>query len=169
MSKITNTMIAHMDFEDFEYDLLIDWAIELLEENIVTESIQMAAGLNKPVNVFEAREYIDKILEELNIPKYEKRNRIKMYCRQYIYEISEGNNIRINLSKLGRICINLDYDKEIYDFCSLNWAWGDLDYQEYQYYWPNATRENIEKISKGIARKWIVDYEEGRNPTTAST
>lgn len=51
MSKLTNLMIAHSLFDDFHYDTIIDWAIELLEENNISENIQIAAGLQKPVNV----------------------------------------------------------------------------------------------------------------------
>ena len=155
MSKLTNTIIAYNDFEDFKYDIIIDWAIELLEENISTDTIQIVAGLQKPINVFEARKYIETILKDIDIPEYSKDKRIFLYSEKYVRNIADGIDIRTNLGKLSRICTSLDYEKIVYDFSLLYWAWDDLDYQDFQYYYPNANRDNIEAISKNVAIEWL--------------
>ena len=48
------------------------------------------------------------------------------------------------------------WQKNIFDFYLLYWAWGDLDYgSEYQSYWPDAVKENIESIVISTADKWV--------------
>jgi hypothetical protein len=170
LSRYTNTMIAYSVFDDFNYDLLIDWAIDLLEENITTQSIQIAAGLEKPVNVFEARKYIETILEELNLLNFTKDEKIRFYCAFFVEEIILEIDIRQNLKILYKTHQSLDSKNDLYDFYLLYWAWDDLDTQEYTPYWSDANKDNIKDIVINISKDWINNfYKEKENPTIVST
>lgn len=55
-------------------------------------------------------------------------------------------------------CQSKDYEKQIFDFYLLHWAWSDFDYGEkYTHYWDNANKENIEKIVIEVAKKWVIE------------
>lgn len=93
---------------------------------------------------------------ELKENNYSKEEKIKKYCLYHINEIADGKNVRLNLRILSEIYFNYE-DKEIYDYCLLYWAWDDLDYQEYQDYWPKANKNNILELTIEYANKWIKD------------
>jgi len=59
---------------------------------------------------------------------------------------------------LKDICIELDYEKYLYDFFSLYFAKDDLSYSENQWYWNGATRENIEKTITDYFTTWKTNF-----------
>ena len=63
------------------------------------------------------------------------------------------------LTILKDICIELDYDKNLYDFYSLYFAKDDLLYSDNQWYWDGANKKNIDKIIIDYFTKWETDYE----------
>ncbi len=55
-------------------------------------------------------------------------------------------------------CLSKDYEKQIFDFYLLHWAWSDFDYGEkFTNYWDNADKENIEEIVIQVAKKWMTE------------
>ena len=56
------------------------------------------------------------------------------------------------------LTISYDYQKNKYDFYSLNWAYEDLEFKDVQHYWPEANKSNIEKIVLDRCKEWIEDY-----------
>lgn len=155
MSLLTYKIVAYNIIKNFDIDQIVDWAIELLEEGIEIYNIQIIAGLTKPVNFFEGKEFLEIALDELQLSAFSNEQALLSYCTYYIKEIAVAKDIRDNLTKIYKICQEMNYEKELYDFYLLYWAWGDLDYQNYNHYWEGANRDNIEKIVVNKSIKWL--------------
>ena len=155
MSKLTYKIVANSIIDDFNFDIIVDWAIELLEEGVETENIQIIAGLKKPVNYFESKKYLEDTLKELGLDKFTEKQKIICYSSFYIQMIAAGKDVRHNLSMIYKFCQKMDYEDTTYDFYLLYWAWGDLEYQDYNHYWESAKRNNIESIVISTAKEWV--------------
>jgi hypothetical protein len=65
-------------------------------------------------------------------------------------------DVKSNLQALYSTGTAFDYEKQIFDFYLLYWAWGDFDYGEvYQDYVPEATKDNIEEFVTEKAIAWL--------------
>ncbi len=83
------------------------------------------------------------------------------YCSYYIKKIANSDNIRNNLTHVYQFCQARDYEKLVYDFYLLHWAWDDIDYgNDYTPYWESAKKDNIEKIVVDTAIKWAEENEQ---------
>lgn len=68
-------------------------------------------------------------------------------------------DVKSNLQVLYSTGLAFDYEKPVFDFYLLYWAWGDLDYGEaYQHYVPEATKDNIEELVIRKAILWLQNY-----------
>ncbi len=87
------------------------------------------------------QELSDKVLAELQIDYSDKDQTIKNYACYFIDKSLDGelDNFKV-LDILKGICIELDYEKYLYDFYSLYFAKDDLSYSENQWYWDGVTR-----------------------------
>jgi hypothetical protein len=159
MTDLTYKIAAYKEITNFNTDECVDWAFELLEHNIETPSLLILASLSKPTNYFETISYLDKTLKELGLEPFHSEKAIIAYSYFYIKRISESTNVKNNLAMVCKFCIDHDYEKNVYDFYLLNWAWGDFDYGEtYTDYWHTATKDNIESIVVKTANDWIAKH-----------
>jgi hypothetical protein len=67
------------------------------------------------------------------------------------HQIDSGDALRM----VADLCIELGYPRYLYDSYLLYFAQDDLRVSEIQWYWPDATRDNIEEIIREYATKWI--------------
>ena len=132
-----------------------DWATELIKAGFETEHIVELAGIGKPYNQFELKVLTDRVFEELNLDFNNKdkilKNYVSFLCEQVL---NSKRDLLKSLRAIRNICIELDYDKSIYDFYSLYNAKEDLNYSEVQWYWNGADRENIDEICINYIRNW---------------
>ncbi len=145
----------------------IDWAVDMLMAGFDTESLVILAGESEPYNQFELQRLTDKVFNELNLNYSDK----KQIVEDYNYYLIDGalNNKFDSFKVLGilkDICIELDYDKTLYNFYSLYFAKDDLMDSGFQWYWKGATIENIDNIITEYMVKWRSDYL-NRKTTTA--
>jgi hypothetical protein len=160
ISDLTYKVVAYTVDPSFNSDECVDWAIEMLELGHETESLLVLAGLSKPTNHFETTDYLRRALRELGLDEKTESEGVFSYVKYYIYKISRGENIRQNLKNIQFFCQSKGYEKSIYDFYLLYWAWDDLDYgNEHQSYWPEADKNNIENIIIEKAKNWIAENE----------
>lgn len=161
ISDLTYKVVAFAEIPDYDTDECVDWAMEMIFLGHETHSLLTLAGINKPTNYFEIAEYLPKVLESLKLKQMMGENAVLSYCSYYISKIAASENIRLNLAHVYKFCQATDYDRLVYDFYLLHWAWDDFDYgQEYTYYWENASKDNIESITVEIANKWIAKNEQ---------
>ena len=63
------------------------------------------------------------------------------------------------LGTLRDLCRDRDYDKELFNFYSLSYAWQELGEAGEQYYWEGANSENINMIINTEFLEWKSKYE----------
>lgn len=146
----------------------VDWAVDMLMAGYDTEHLTILAGESEPFNQFEMQELADKVLAELQLDYSDKDQTIKNYACYLIDKSLDGelDNFKV-LNILKDICIELDYEKYLYDFYSLYFAKDDLSYSENQWYWDGATRGNIDKIIMDYFTTWKTNCVTDERTTTA--
>jgi hypothetical protein len=143
----------------------VDWALEALCEGVDSPSLRILAGLEPLLNSFEVLDYTRRTLKELGISELVGEEAVLAYSRDLAEEIIERReSLRANLSALFRLCHTNDYLSEIYDFYLLECTYTDFDYQDVQYYWEGATKENIEGIVIKTCQTFIESYDQGAEP-----
>jgi hypothetical protein len=137
----------------------VDWAVDMLVAGFDTEHLVILAGESKPYNQFQLQNLTDKVFNEMHLDYSDKDKAIKNYAC-YLIDKVLNNDIEILkvLNILKDICIELDYEKYLFDFYLLYFTKVDLSYSENQYYWNGATRENIDSIIIDYFTKWKDDY-----------
>lgn len=156
ISNLTYKVVAFSEVPEFNMDDAVDWAVEMISLGYESPSLFILAGISKPTNYFEVVDYLKETLEELHLQVKTGDDAVFSYSSYYLEQIANGKNVRRNLERVYEFCQLKDYEKQIYDFKLLYWAWGDLDYgNNFTDYWPKATKENIEKILMSTAVKWV--------------
>jgi hypothetical protein len=134
----------------------VEWAEVALCKNFDTPSLRILAGLNPPLNSFEVKSYSTAALKELGIDIPPASRAISIYAIELAQEIiQQPKTIRSNTKKLFQLCIDHDYRNDIYTFYLLYFALTDLDHKGIQYYWQDATEENIEAIIINNCHEYI--------------
>ena len=133
----------------------ITWAMDMLTAGFETEHLAIFAGESEPFNQFQLQSQAEKVFSELELDYSNKDQVIRNYA---CYLIDKALNKQMEsfnvLNILKDICIELDYAKYLYDFYSLYFAKDDLKFSENQWYWNDATRENIDTIIIDYFIKW---------------
>jgi hypothetical protein len=159
ISKLTTKVISFSEVPNFDTDDCVDWALEMIFLGYDSPNLFILAGLQKPTNYFESIDYLKKALKELGIEILNGDKAVLSYASYFINKIAEGEDIRQNLKKVYQYCQSRDYEKLVYDFYLLYWAWDDFDYgQEYTPYWEEANPLNIENIVVNVAKKWVENH-----------
>ncbi|MEP1227382.1 MAG: hypothetical protein ABJL20_12970 [Ekhidna sp.] len=132
-----------------------DWAVEMMQAGFETESLSMLALLEKPYNQFELKELTDRILVELGLSYEDNETVIRNYATYLVDLGLKGEKeLRVLLSSLRDIYYASDYNSEYLDFYLLSYAKEDLEFDEFQYYWNDADRTNIDEEILKVFRKW---------------
>lgn len=169
---MTYKVVAYPEIPDFDTDLCVDWAQEMVFLGYETPSLLMLAGLTTPTNYFQAIEYLNGALSELGLQNKKGDEAIISYSSYYIKRIAASEDVKENLHKVCKLCQAIQYHDAIYDFYLLYWAWGDLDYgNEVQFYWEGADKDNIEAIVVETAKKWLAQNQDyyAQQPVVAKT
>ena len=136
----------------------VDWAIRLLESGHESQSAYRLAAKLRPHNHFELASLRDQVLTELNLADTADVVAICSYVAEILANSNE-NTLDAVLTEIKDIYLSNDHEPiEIYDFYLLYFARADLKEQEFQYYWPDATRDNIERITNDRIREFIVEH-----------
>lgn len=160
--KYTEILQWHNAIEHFDYDPAIDWAIEMIRDGIETENVLIVASFSKPVDRYEIKPYITGALNELNLMEKYGEHSIIANSHYYLEQILNDYDIRKNLTKLYKICLNGDMDSRLMPFYLLYHGWDGLEQIGANYYFEGATLDNIEEIIKEQAKIWIDIYIHGK-------
>ena len=119
----------------------------------------MAAKL-RPHNHFELAALRDRILTELKLADVAGDLAICSYVAEMLANANEST-LDVVLAEIKDIYVSNDHEPiEIYDFYTLYFARSDLKQQEFQYYWPDANRDNIDQITFDRIREFVAQYRE---------
>jgi hypothetical protein len=158
ISSLTYKVVAFPEVPHFNTDICVDWAIEMISLGHETTSLLILSSLSKPTNFFETMEYLKAALDELHLKIKTGDDGILSFCSYYIGQIAECINIKSNLTTLIDYGLTKSYENPISDFYLLYWAWGDIEYgNEFQEYWPEANKHNIENLVIATAEKWLTE------------
>jgi len=140
---------------DIDGRTLVDWAIDMLVAGYNTEYLTILAGEKEPFNPFQMEKLLNNVLSELQLDYSDMDQTIKNYA---YYLIGRSLNNELDsfeaLGILKDICLELEYEEFLMEFCMLYYAKDDLIYSENQHYWDGATRENIDQTILEYFFKW---------------
>ena len=157
ISPLTYKVVAYQSVPDYDMDECVDWAIEMIELGYDTENLIILAGLTKRVNYFETGKFLQATISELGLKLKPADDGIVSYSSYYIMQIANGVNVRQNLKILSNYVMDVGYHSSVYDFLNLHWAWDAMEWNDgQQWYWPDATLDNIESLIKDLAKQWLI-------------
>jgi hypothetical protein len=133
----------------------VNWAVDMLIAGYETENLIILAGEIEPYDQFELQKLTSKILEELNLDFLDQKQVLKN-CAYHLIKNSLNNEIEplAVLKILKDICVELDYEENLYDFYLLYFAKVDLLESVNQWYWKGATQANIDSTIK----EYFINY-----------
>jgi hypothetical protein len=154
----TAEMLAYKALNRSVDETWINWALDMLMAGFETENLVILAGITPFYNQFELKVLTDKVFDELNLDYSDADKAVKNYASFLIDQCLRGERNYISvLGILKDLCIELDYDKHLYDFYSLYFAKDDLLTSENQWYWDGADRSNIDRIIKEYFENWLLE------------
>ncbi len=139
----------------------IEWAQTMLAEGHDTPTLRILAGELPPFDSWEMRPMVAQTLAELGVtlPSNAEAAALQL-ARVRVQKIIDGTMTQAEaLSSLADVCLSRDYDRNLYDFYELHHALDSLNYQDYQYYWPDADRSNISEVIHNYCLNWLQRYE----------
>lgn len=163
LSNLTYKVVAHGYVSRLNSDEVIDWALDMLDLNYTAPSLYILASIEKGSPFYEVLPYLENAISELGLERKPENDALISYCRYYVNEIANHQNVRVNVKTLCDICNDEDLADEIYDYWNLHYAWMDYDYNPnypFNHYWEGATAKNIERICIEQSEKWLDKYQE---------
>jgi hypothetical protein len=146
-----------LDFDFFDFDLIEDWAIELINLGCENEALYTLATFYKPINPDEIMPYLKRTFLELNL-KEKYNDEAEICCARYYFnKVVKGEDVGTNLFRAAIFCDgngrNTHPDKE-FNFGVLSEIWFDMKYNaEYSYNGVNVNNIEQEVITK--AKWWL--------------
>jgi hypothetical protein len=162
LSSLTYKIVAFSEVDQLNADDCLDWATEMLTLGYETPNLLMLASFNKPTSYFEVEPYVKDAIRELKLRPQSGESGILSYVSYHVQQIADGKDVKQNLAELYSFCQDRDYEKSVYDFYLLYWAWDQTRYDDQpnsNHYWEGATKENIEETVVAVAKDWIVKNE----------
>lgn len=135
-----------------------DWAVEMKRQGFNSEHLVILAGISPPYNHFELNSLTDKVLDELHLDYSDKETTIRNYICHLAYSVLENKIEPIKaLKELRDLHNELEMRSDLQDFYLLYYAKMDLIESLNQWYWKDATRENIDQIILDRFTNWVKD------------
>lgn len=152
---IARLIQCHKALPQFNYDVAVDWAIDLLRQGTETENVLILASFTKPADLYEVRPYVTAALRDLRIEEKEGDDAVRGYVCFRLQEIIDGHRVRENLYELKDLYTDLDLGLSLFYFAYF--AWKDLEEGYPNFYLEGAGLGNIEQMVKEEAKKWILE------------
>ena len=121
----------------------VNWAMSLLEQGVETDSLSILATLKKFINEFEADDYFNRVLKELNISRPDRKGAVLGYAKVIALEVTQGKiTSSEGVSLLHYAYINIDYASELGEYVVLK----DEEYLKDVNGWSES-QINLERIN----------------------
>lgn len=144
----------------------IDWAIGLLEKGRDGDNVERLAGMLPPFNHFQLAALRDQTLREQGKQDVDVSIAIREFAAEHLSRALSGDLDLIEaIDAVKNLCVTHDYDKSLHDFYLLYWAYSDLSDGPCQWYWPDATRDNIDSLIRQTAERFLRENDSGDFPT----
>jgi len=158
--NLTELIQCHLAIDLFDYDLVIDWALNLMANGIESENILNLSSFSKPTDQFEIRPYVTASLGDLHLTEYSGLIAKLRKARYHLIEIIDDHSVRKQLKQLADLCVETEYNHGLLTFYELYHGWNDLDEIGVNFYNEEATKSNIDRIVKKEALDWLIQFEE---------
>lgn len=156
INYLSAMLTSYSVIPNFNADLCVDWAIEMLEAGYDTPSLLILSSLSKPTNYFETIEILKSAFEELDLEFKTGEEALICFCSYFVNQIAKRQEVRVNLDKIYDIYNACNQPNSIYDFYLLSWAWSDLcSGYDAQDYWPNVSLDTIEEKVVEYCKNWL--------------
>jgi len=156
--NLSKLIQCHKEILGFNYDMTVDWAIELINSGIENENVCMLASFSKPTDSREIKPFVSAVLKELKLGEKEGKEATLSLINYHLTEIIQDKSIRDNLRSLYEICTDSNFGFGLMNFYLLYHGWNELDEMGVNFYYDGADKSNIEKIIKKEAINWIENY-----------
>lgn len=136
----------------------VDWAITMLEDGRDGHNLTMLAAMLPPYNHFEMAALRDRALQELGFADLDADVAVRTFAIERLRLALTGEaNLIDAVCEVKDLCIANNYQKELFDFYLLHFAYVDLRDHGSQWYWPGATRQNIEATIGEHVEQFLAD------------
>ena len=156
--SLTHKIKRHRAIGPFNYDIAVDWAIDLMKNGIETDNVLMLASFSKPVDSAEIKPYVSAVLNDLGVEEDAAVEYPLSHIRYYAEKVAAKEDIRANIKQLFTLFLDHDHDHGLTPFYLLYFAWEDLETEGYNHYYDHATLDNIEALAVMEANKWLHKY-----------
>lgn len=162
---ITRLLPYHKLVEPFDYNLAVEWALNLLEAGSTDADVLMLASFEREPNRFEIIPYLNRVITEAEPSPENTDKAVSLIAALYCNELLKGNSIVSNLGKLNALHLTSSY-ADLTTFYLLFYAWEDFFHcGETLSYYFDTTPERIEDDIKQEAQKFIDALSQNRIPT----
>lgn len=165
---ISKLIQSHKAVDHFDYELAVNWALDLIKQGRETDNVLMLASFSKPIDRFEIRHYVTAVLHDFKLQELEGYEAAISKAHYHLAEILNENSIRKNLHSLYQLCLENDYEFGLMNFYLLYHGWHELEDIGVNYYYDGAELGNIEEALKKEAGLWIEKYINGKKERTAT-
>tara|TARA_R110002073_G_scaffold108336_3_gene243375 strand:- start:47604 stop:48212 length:609 start_codon:yes stop_codon:yes gene_type:complete len=164
--NISDLIQFHNAIDDFNYNLTVDWAIDLIRNGLETDNVFMLASFTKPVDKAEVKPYLSAVLKDLSLEEKEGKEATFEFTHYHMHKILGDDAIRRNLDVLYELFLENDSFNDddkfgLTPFYFLHYAWSELEDIGCNFYFEGATLDNIEEVIKEQASIWIDKYIHG--------
>jgi hypothetical protein len=158
--RLTSEIYAHRFLDHGPDETVVTWAENMTLAGFASDSLFILLGEAGPFNKLEIDELLDRIQNELHLPKIQNSEEaLETVATAYVQRFIQGKvNSADTLFHLCQLCIEEDYAEIIYDFYLLHYAAVDLATEEVQHYWPDTHRGNIEKVVRDHCIRWLEEH-----------
>jgi ribonucleotide reductase beta subunit family protein with ferritin-like domain len=150
--------LAFPKFKTSEFEVYSACGVSFLEKDIVTHNTKLLAAQDNTSSLNSLKRVIQRLKEELDMPFYGFQKSILAYTYSLAQEIVVDKKIDENLARIGQLCSENEYHKQLFRFYSLHWAWYTLKTSRKQYYWPEMDRDNAEDKVLEYTSDWLDEY-----------
>jgi len=153
----------HNGIEPFNYDIVVDWAIDLIQQGTETDDILILASFSKPVDSAEIKPYLNAVLTNLGFEEKTGDETVLALIRHHLLEILNESDIRKHLDSLYDLflekdCFHNDNRFGLRPFYLLYHGWIELEDIGVNDYFEGANLNSIENVLKEQAQIWIDKY-----------
>jgi hypothetical protein len=136
------------------------WALAMLEAGFETEHLVIMAGIDTTANFFYVRDLATRVFAELSLNYSSEEKIIHDYALYLVEEALAGNrSYTAVVGELKDVYNDFGHSSHLSQFYVLYWALEDLKIDKSQWYWPGATRENIQEIMSEYFLEWAKDHQ----------
>jgi hypothetical protein len=132
------------------------WALDMLSAGFESDQLILLAGISKPYNQFYLRELTARAFAELSLDTSSLEKALNDYTLYLVEDALAGNlSYSAVLAELKDIFNELHQISFLSPFYLLYFAEDDLKFSRHQFYWPGATRQNIQETISEYFRDWV--------------